>query len=953
MSNLPSAPQISFQNELNYDVVVYDSSAVKGDKNYFGKLTQLGKVCANTTSAVQSLYVTATLIVTDVAGKPLSRFIVFNPSTVSLKVTAEDEAAMAATFQFIAAIAQDPKSAMAASFAALFKNSSTLTIVNGVNQFFAQQKGYEKCTFQTYMMGLATAAKTPESAHKPADDPTITYSLSTLVARLGGTWPDGMPDITVSDFICTDEEDTFDLWFKLKLSNLPTNGSNILPNFMQLIAPAFPSLPHDVLVKLKFSYEANLGFLSTRLILFLSDHDIPVNKPALASLNLAVGDTTLTIQQPEIIIDINPLFKFIVFTLKGILPFTIFGTKLDAFAALTVDNIEAHVGLVIQGDHTSLSPLPIMTGVHFDQFGVGLGIFFEPPSYSVGVQGKFHIGEPGDNTLPVLNDDTFVVVCSIEEEAPHPIYASFYVPQMNLDKVMEVFTNSTPNLNVPVQFTDLSFKWAEKPMKPVVLPDGTLSNISYGFSAGVNICSFGFYGNVNIDIQNALTADMEMSPLSFNDVFKFAGDGQGVTIKVDANGNPIKNNQLPQICKTKEFQLVMAAAQDKQLVSPGGSVLHIRTLEPPFLHINAKVSLLELVDYEITANIDSSGVSFDLDFGGILTEKMSCTLMDYHNFDGRFKFGIDRSISLPTVAGFSLGSIHLQAAMNAHLAITTSTDDVTFSVGGSFNFAGLDRNFGDFALDLSIKSMEHVVEAIAANIEQNAKDIFSDLLNTAEVWVNRVKSGVITGVTTVAQGLKDAYGKTADEAATILKGAGYAANDVANGLKDVYGLTAEGAATVLKGAGYTVDEVANGLKDAYDLTAEGVAAALKSAGYAVDEVGNALKNVYNLGADGIASAMKGAGYTVNEVGNFLKNAGGFADDAINNALSSAGYAVDDVKTFMKNVFGGKWLPHIDTNAAHVDTRTPHVDEHVDNLFDNHVDTGGSHIDEGGHIDKSG
>jgi hypothetical protein len=54
------------------------------------------------------------------------------------------------------------------------------------------------------------------------------------------------------------------------------------------------------------------------------------------------------------------------------------------------------------------------------------------------------------------------------------------------------------------------------------------------------------------------------------------------------------------------------------------------------------------------------------------------------------------------MAGFSLGSMHLQTRAGVHLSINTSLSDITISVGGNFSFQGLDRSFGDFTADVHI-----------------------------------------------------------------------------------------------------------------------------------------------------------------------------------------------------------------------------------------------------------
>ncbi|EWY80025.1 hypothetical protein FOYG_16823 [Fusarium oxysporum NRRL 32931] len=149
-----------------------------------------------------------------------------------------------------------------------------------------------------------------------------------------------------------------------------------------------------------------------------------------------------------------------------------------------------------------------MKGVHFDSFGVRIGIIFEPPGAAIGLSGQLHIGDAGSSAQVVLDDDKFVVVCELVEEVPNPLYISVYVPQMHLAGVLTVFTDAPSPFDVPVTFTDLSFLWSENPMESVALPDGLLSNMGYGFSAAANILGFSFYGGLEINLNNGLTADL-------------------------------------------------------------------------------------------------------------------------------------------------------------------------------------------------------------------------------------------------------------------------------------------------------------------------------------------------------------------------------------------------------------------------------------------------------------
>lgn len=835
MATTETIPVISFNNQLSYAINIYDSYSDQDPKNYLGKLTLLGTVAANTTADIQPLHTTSVFIVSNASTEsPLARCIKMSfDDTDSFSITSADEAAMTATFQFIDLITQHPEDQTATAFKAIWTGTQD-DIVSTVNNFFSQHSPYTKCTFQTYMMGLSFAAQTPAKTVQPLSQATC--SLSRLVALLGGTWPAAFPDITVSHFTCNIKDSTLDLWAEIDVQQLPAESDQVLKNFSALLPG------NKFMVNLQFHYGFDLGIFGTRLSFIFENIDIPTGK-----------GTTLTIQKPTVIIDINPLFKFVVFTIKGSIPFSVFKKQFNADISMTIDNVEAAIGAVIRGDNSSLPSPPVMKGVHFDEFGVGIGIFFEPPGYVIGIQGKFHIGEPNGHYTVQLDDDTFVVVCQIEEELPNPIYTSFYVPKMDLNEVLEIFTDTQTQTDLPLSFSNLSFKWAENPMEPVVLPDGSLSSMAMGFSADVNLLSFGFYGDVSVDVNNGLTALVESSPLSFKDVFRLSGDGKGVTIKVDENGNPIKNNQLR---TTQAMQQALKNAKNKQLVSPGGPVLSIRTFPFPALHINGKVSLFELADYGIDANVGKDGIRFTLDFGGILTRQMSCTLTD--QFWGEFKYGISRRINLPGIAGVSLGSIPLQALADAHIRINATGSDVIMRVGGSLYFEGLNRSFGDFVADISIKRLSDVLASIGDYIEKNALQIFGDLVSVAEAWTRNVRRGIISIVNPVGDVLKHAFGKGAADVARIMKNAGFPAGEVASALKNSFSLGANQVAGFMKQAGYTAGEVVNALKNIFSLK----------------EISAMLKDVFGLRIHNINDILQQAGFSPHMIEDAFKSLGG-------------------------------------------------------------------------------
>ena len=862
-----SAPIVSFTNHLDSSVIVYDSfsnqeNTTQDSGNYFGTLTSLATVSAKTTVKVQLIHRTSVLIVENATtNAPLARLI-SSPilSKKPLEVAQADVDAMAQTMKFIAFILQNPNDSLTLTFNALWKDTSKPQSTS-VNQFFTQHPTYAKCTFITYILGISYAGEQPASKSKPLDQ--AVYSLSSLATLLGGSWPSGFPDIVVTNFTCNTQNDVLAIQATIDLDKLPAQSDDALKFFGSLFSVK------QFLIGVSFNYGFSAGVLGTRLSISLDAMHVPFG-----------GSSKLTINKPTATIDINPLFKFVVFTVKGSIPFAIFGKTFEADVSMVIDNVEAEFGVVIKGDNTSLPAPPVMQGVHFDAFGVGIGIIFEPPGAAIGLQGQLHIGNPATGTQVALSDDTFVVVCQLLEELPNPLYVSFYVPQMHLTDVLAVFTNATTPLDLPVTFTDLSFKWAENPMEPVALPDGSLSNMGYGFSAAANILGLSFYGDIEIDLTNGLTADIEMIPLSLGSIFSIGGDGTGVSIKVDANGNPIKNNQLP----TKvEQQLALKNATMKQLVPPGGPILKLQTFASPFLHLNGSVNLFELVNQRLDADITSSGLKFEVSYGTPLTTTIDCTLSDFHNLAGAFSFGVNETISLPSVAGVSLGSFPLQTLVNAHFTLNTSLSDIVLKVGGGFDFEGITHTFGDFTADAHIQRVTDLLSSIISYIEQNAKDVFNDLINTGAVWASKVKQGVITTADSVASVLKNAYNQSAVQVASTMESVGYSAAQVAGELKQVF----------------DPNTVAGALKNAFNSSEQDVAKAMQQAGYAGADVAGALKSAfgdnigqiasavqsaYNWSGDQVHDALKSIGYGEDEIGNAFKSLGGVFTDAGNKIL---------------------------------------------------------------------
>lgn len=837
-------PSISIKNTLTEAVTVFDAfNENPGDTslaNYFGALTSLGAVGSGATTSFTPIHgPISTYIIYDSKNNPVKRVFTLGTAPQTFEIGQADLDIITATQNFVTLMQTKPADPQVVKFNALIKGGTGTA--QAVNAFFAGTTDYKTCTYISYMLVVVALARTPATKTLPPAQQG--YSLSTLLRYMGIEWPAGVPDITLTQFYCTDNGHSIQLGGQFNLQSV-TFGDGVIDHVLSILPTK--TLRFTVAVDI----DPGLAAGSVQLTCLYDTLSIPVG-----------GGESVTFQQPTVLLSIIPLFKFVVFEIKATVPFSLFGgPTFDAIAAITVDNVEAEVGVTLDGGTNTLLTPPGIKGLHFDQFGVGMGLFFEPPGFALGVQGKFHIG--AGQQVVALDDDTFALVCGLDGDVPNPLFLSFYVPQLGLNQVIELFTNSSLSLDFPIDFSDLSFHWAENPMEPVTLPDGTLAPMGYGFSANMNLFGLDLYAALALDLNNGVQGDAQLDPFSLGPVLSLTGNGKGVTIKVDANGNPIPNNTIPTTAAAKQ---AIAQAHTKQLVKPGGAELHVSTSSSPYFTLDASLSFLGLHE-SIDVTIDKNGLSFTLSFGSIISGTMACVLRDYHNFTGQFSYGPDFAIPLPTVAGQSLGSIRLTAQVNATLGLTTSATDVVFTAAVGFDFQGQQYQAGPFALDVHIGTLAAVLSAIEQWLVNNVSTVFAGLVGDAENWAKAVYSGAIApaaqGATYVVGVLKNSFGQTVDQVGTLLKGSSYPLNDVASALQTTFG------------SSVSANQIASALVTAYGASAQSVASALNSIGISAQQAATALNSVFGLAPAEVNTALQGAGYAASAVDSAFQSIGG-------------------------------------------------------------------------------
>lgn len=607
------------------------------------------------------------------------------------------------------------------------------------------------------------------------------------------------------------------------------------------------------------------------------------------------GAGKLALTNPAVRIDLTTV---VVFQLSGGMSFVINGAKIVATARLIISETEAQVAVDISGDHGSLPSPPGVKGLHIQNFGMVMGVYFEPPGLDLGLQGKCRIGE-----VQGTRDNEFAIVLQVIEELPNILYLSFYVDRMDLGQVVTLFTNQTEPAIVQsmeiVKASDLSFHWSEG---VVALPDGSIAQPGFGFSASIQIFNFGAHADLEVSVGNGVSGHAEMAPVNLKGLLVITGDGTGISRtyqQLNGQWQLVNNDSIVR-------QKPVPPTRKEVIVGPGGPIIEFNGLHSPFVHVNWQVTLFDVQKIRTDVTISSSGFFFVLtyDLGEIERFNLNCTLKDRDHFNAsaNFHLGVDTRIGPIRVLGIDCGTLHLAVRIDTGMNVALDPSLFRMGINGSFNFEGLGFSIPTVSLSVAPSSLKELPGKIIQQIKDHADQMFAALFADVQKWAEMIGRGLVA-VADMANALKNAYNKTAQEAAQLMKVANQAAGTVASGLKTAYGLTADAAASAMKNAGYTADQVAAGLRQGYTLTAQAAITALKGAGYAADQVGNALKSAYGLSAQQVAQLLQQAGYAADQVGNALKTAFGVSAVQATQILRGAGFAANQAGSALKSAYG--------------------------------------------------
>lgn len=203
------------------------------------------------------------------------------------------------------------------------------------------------------------------------------------------------------------------------------------------------------------------------------------------------------------------------------------------------------------------------------------------------------------------------------------------------------------------------------------------------------------------------------------------------------------------------------------------------------------VSLLGLESEQIEAEVGLDGVQFTLDYFFLgSTGQMACRLKSLDDFYASYdvNFNLDVMVGPLTVNGVTIfPSIHIHPDVKADLHFTVtinSADKFKFTVEMIFEYLGMNFN-PEFSM--AVADLGHLWDLIKQWLENNADEIFKDLLNDVDQFL-RVFAGELKGLgKDIAHILHDGFRIMAThEAIEALRTIGYGLEEAQGLLEDVY-----------------------------------------------------------------------------------------------------------------------------------------------------------------------
>lgn len=482
--------------------------------------------------------------------------------------------------------------------------------------------------------------------------------------------------------------------------------------------------------------------------------------------------------------------------IRGACDVTLFGAKAtyELDMAVSTNGLDCRVHVPNGIPKLSVAALP---GVTFtDEYWLDIGVVFEPAGFKFGVDSGFYIGAD-----PNQYHGKMVIVLDLEGPVPNPIYLAAKINRLDLWAMFEaqygigkrlddakkgvekVLAKDNPasemfdwiqqhyqNLQSIarwIQLEDASFHWCET---VVPLPDGTLAQPGIGFQGTLNIVGWKAYGMFEFSSSPfMLMAHIELSSIDLQNVLHITGDGKGVT----RNGI--------------------------QIITPGGPVFKVDSGKSPFLHANLHVSLFDIFNLDVLADVTTTGFRFKLhaNAGDIADMQLECFLQTQGGFrfeaHGSFKLHLDFELDPASYLGLpagALGSFHVNAGLEAHMGLVLTTAQFQMTVGGSFEFEGAHLTMPELTITVPFGSIKNLALKILEHIKDKALHIFGEIWDFLSKTLKQVEEFVVHTAQVAYDKAKEIGAAVANEAKEVYhaleQGAEKIASKVAAAAEEAY-----------------------------------------------------------------------------------------------------------------------------------------------------------------------
>lgn len=568
---------------------------------------------------------------------------------------------------------------------------------------------------------------------------------------------------------------------------------------------------------------------------------------------LKIGDASL---------EISITTTAVIFKLMGLVKVVVYDQSITARALLVVSTSQIQVSLNIEGENISLIP-PEFSAIRLDEIGLAMGVFFQPPSFGFGVTGKYRLGEPA------IKQDHFGIMLEVIQTVPNVKYLSFYVGEIDIETIYRLFLPAQANeenfLNA-MKGRDISFYMSQG---TVVLPDGVTATPGLGFSGTFRLFDFGFQGIFKVKTDTGISGRASCTPLNLRNILKLTGEGEEVKEKqafVNGQWRRIDNSTVLPVQPKPEIR-------EMTLIEQGGPVLRLSTTESPYLKINWKVSLFDVVNQEVDAVIANEGIKFSLAFAvqGVTDFKLDCVVQNWTSFraEQRFNFAINEKIGPVRIGEINLGSFHLNINISNHILIILNSNVFSLDLNGKFEFQSLSFVIPQISLSVAPSQLGNIARDVVNQLKLEAGKVFTPITRELEKYLDLVKKGIITEVENMAKVLKDIYAQTAEQAAQILKDLQYAVEQIVAGLRDVYALVGRQIVNILGDLAYSANEIAKAVQTALQMAYGEFVALMMGRQVDLGVISLALIEVYKISVVELVRHLNTIGAAIEHIVNIL------------------------------------------------------------------------------------